>query len=234
MIYSNKFINYLEEEFNKYADPVIAKSQQAYMRNKFDFHGLTAATRRKIQKPLLTKHVSISTIELQEITKILWHKNQREYQYCAQELIMQNIQQFKKDDINLFEFMIKNKSWWDTIDFLAPKIIGHFFQTQPKITEKTIEKWLTSNNIWLQRSCLLFQLKYKENLNVELLTHIINSLLGSKEFFINKAIGWILREYSKTNEKWVIKFVEKTELSSLSKKEALKFMERKLKKNKKY
>jgi 3-methyladenine DNA glycosylase AlkD len=83
---------------------------------------------------------------------------------------------------------------------------------------------LNSNNIWLQRSALLFQLKYKENLDTVLLASTINSLLGSKEFFINKAIGWILREFSKTNPKWVLEFAGKTALSSLSRKEALRLI----------
>ena len=123
--------------------------------------------------------------------------------------------------------MIINKSWWDTIDFLSPKIVGEYFKLYPETIENQIEKWLHSNNIWLQRSCLIFQLKYKETLNTQLLAHIIQFLLGSKEFFINKAIGWILREYSKTNPQWVIKFVYTNNLNTLSKREAFKFINRK-------
>jgi len=123
--------------------------------------------------------------------------------------------------------MVINKSWWDTIDFLSPKIVGEYFKLYPETIENQIEKWIHSNNMWLQRSCLIFQLKYKETLNTQLLTHIIQSLLCSKEFFINKAIGWILREYSKTNPQWVIKFVHTNTLNTLSKREALKFINRK-------
>ena len=86
-------------------------------------------------------------------------------------------------------------------------------------------KWIASNNIWLQRSSLIFQLKYKNKLDTKTLKNNINSLLNSNEFFVNKAIGWILREYGKTNPKWVIKFVRKTELSNLSKKQALKHLD---------
>jgi len=87
-----------------------------------------------------------------------------------------------------------------------------------------IKKWIKSNNVWLQRSALLFQLKYKTALDTDLLDFTINSLLDTKEFFINKAIGWILREYSKNNPQWVINFVEKTKLSALSKREALRLI----------
>ena len=220
----HEFINTLEKGFRKKSNSLIALKQKAYMRNQFDFYGLNASQRREIQTPLLKKCYGISKEHLKTITTELWKKEQRDYQYCAQELIFQNNKKLKIGDIQLFEFMITNKSWWDTIDFIAPKIIAKYFQLYPEKTEFQIDKWLKSNNIWLQRSCLIFQLKHKENLDTHLLSHTIQSLLGSKEFFINKAIGWILREYSKTNSRWVVDFVEKTSLSKLSSKEALKFV----------
>ena len=134
--------------------------------------------------------------------------------------------QIKIKDIDLFELMIINKSWWDTIDFIAPKILGEYFKLYPKQTSTKIQEWISSNNIWLQRSCLLFQLKYKTNIDTKLLSHIIYSLSDSKEFFINKAIGWILREYGKVNERWVIDFLQKTKLNNLSKQQALKLINR--------
>lgn len=221
---ANIFLNTLEKEFNNHSDPMIAEAQKAYMRNQFEFYGLTANQRRIIQKPLFKAYTSSINKKPQELIETLWMKKERDYQYCAQELIMKNTKQFKVEDITLFEFMIINKSWWDTIDFLAPKILGKYFKLYPEKIEPQIEKWLSSNNIWLKRSCLLFQLKYKQNLNTKLLTHIISSLVGSKEFFINKAIGWILREYSKTNQEWVCHFIKTKKLHKLSEKEGLKFI----------
>ncbi len=86
---------------------------------------------------------------------------------------------------------------------------------------------MDSGNMWLQRTALLFQLKYKKATDTKLLTDYILKLQGSKEFFINKAIGWILREYSKTESDWVIEFVKKHQLAPLSHKEALKWLNRK-------
>jgi 3-methyladenine DNA glycosylase AlkD len=132
--------------------------------------------------------------------------------------------EFKRIDINLFEFMIIHKSWWDTIDFIAPKLVGRYFNLYPNKRDSTIQKWLASNNIWLQRSSILFQLNYKDELDKEFLSYIINSLLDSKEFFINKAIGWILRQHSKIDPVWVKEFVNNTKLDRLSHKEALKLI----------
>lgn len=107
---------------------------------------------------------------------------------------------------------------------IATKLVGSYFKQHPQQITPKINQWISSNNIWLQRTALLFQLKYKEDLDTDLLRHIIEPLLGSDEFFINKAIGWILREYSRTDQDWVIDFVEQHLLSKLSKKEALRLI----------
>ncbi|PKP40857.1 MAG: DNA alkylation repair protein [Bacteroidetes bacterium HGW-Bacteroidetes-12] len=218
------FIKTLELEFAQHANPKIALEQKAYMRNQFEFYGLKATERREIQKPFFVKEYLPKKDELDNIMKSLWEKTQRDYQYFGQELAFKYVKQIKKKDIELFEYMATHKSWWDTVDFIAAKLMGDYFKKYPEQRDVSVKKWLLSNNIWLQRSALLFQLKYKENIDTVLLSATINSLLGSKEFFINKAIGWILREYSKTNAIWVMEFANKTALSSLSKKEALRLI----------
>ena len=214
----------IEKEFIKYSNPLIAKKQEKYMRNNFKFFGLPANQRRKIQNPFIKNILDFDEKKFNEFIIILWNKEQRDFQYFSQELVYLNNYNFKCKDKNLFEYMIINKSWWDTIDFVSPKILGKYFEIYPEEIEKTIQKWLNSNNIWLQRSCLLFQLKYKNKLNKFLLKKIINSLSNSNEFFINKAIGWILREYGKTNKNWVINFIKETELNKLSVREGLKYL----------
>lgn len=219
-----EYISTLETEFQKNENAKIALEQKAYMRNQFEYYGLRAAERREIQKPFLVKAYLPKKEELELIVKTLWLKPQRDYQYFSQELANKYVGQFRKEDINLIEFMIKHRSWWDTVDYIASKLLGKYFKIQPSERNAIIERWLDSNNIWLQRSCLLFQLKYKEDLDTDFLSYVICSLLGSKEFFINKAIGWILREYSKTNPGWVIQFAMATDLSALSKREALRLL----------
>ncbi len=218
------FINILETEFSKNANPGIAAGQKAYMKNQFEFYGIKTPLRRKIQKPFLMKTYLPPKIHLGEIVKTLWEKPEREYQYFSQELTQKYTGQFEKKDIGLLEFMVMNKSWWDTIDFIAPKLVGEYFIAYPGQRGKYVEKWIASENIWLQRISILFQLNYKDDFDKEFLTYIINSFIGSNEFFINKAIGWILRQYSKTNPTWVIDFTNKTELDKLSRKEALRLI----------
>ena len=220
----NIFLQTLQTEFEENANPKIALEQKAYMRNQFEYYGIKSPQRREITKPFLDKKFLPKKSQLESYVKTLWQKPQRDYQYFAQELAFKYIKELDKTDIELFEFMVTHNSWWDTVDFIAPKLINDYFKTYTKERDVYIKKWLASENIWLQRSALLFQLKDKENIDTDLLTFVIHSLLGSKEFFINKAIGWILREYSKTNPDWVIDFVEMNELSNLSRREALRLI----------
>lgn len=216
------YLESLRESFQEYADARLATGQKAYMKNHFEFFGITSPIRRRICQPFLSKENLPSKKEAIAIIKACWKKDQREYQYFAQELAFKYHRQPEKKDIGLFKYMIANKSWWDTVDFIAANLLGHYFKTFPEEIPGTINKWLQSGNIWLQRSCLLFQLKYKKQTDTALLASVIKSLIGSREFFINKAIGWSLREYSKTDPQWVISFVAENELANLSRREALR------------
>ena len=220
----NAFVKTLEIEFKKNANPNIALEQKAYMRNQFEYYGIKATERREIQKPFLIKEFLPKKVNLVALVEVFWEKPQRDYQYFSQELAFKYLNQIEKKDIDLYEYMVTHKSWWDSVDFIAAKLMGEYFKKYPEQRIIYVRKWINSNNIWLQRCALLFQLKYKENLDTVLLGSVINSLLVSKEFFINKAIGWILREYSKTNPIWVIEFADKTALSNFSKKEALRLI----------
>lgn len=217
-----EFIKNVLIEFENHANANTALEQERYMKNQFYFYGVKTEKRRQIQKPFFIHQYLPAKENLEQIVKHFWNNPHRECQYFAQELTFKYKNQIELKDIELLEFMVINKSWWDTVDFIASNLIGYYFFLYPKEKTVFVEKWLKSKNIWLQRSALLFQLKYKEKLNTEILKFTIESLLNSKEFFINKAIGWILREYGKTNPEWVITFVNKTSISNLSKREALK------------
>lgn len=216
------YLRTLENEFRRHGNSVIAKGQKAYMKNHFEFIGLKTPLRRKLQKPFLEKAALPAKHELGEIVEVLWHMPEREFQLFAQELVWKYFKKPEKGDIDLLEYMIVHKSWWDTVDFIAVKLVGNYFWVYPEEIKPYVDKWMATDNIWLQRTALLFQHNYKDKLDTQLLQDMIDRLLGSKEFFINKAIGWILRQYSKTDPKWVKTFVDNTDLAPLSKKEALK------------
>ena len=204
------YTSQLEADFSQKADRNIAEKQEAYLKNKFELLGLPTPVRKEIQKPFLLKGNLPEKAELNEITKELWNKPQREFQYFAIDLNRKYLKKIEFQDIELFEMMITTKSWWDTVDLIATNLVGTYFKLFPEQIIPVTEKWMESGNIWLQRTCLIFQLKYKEDIDNQLMSDYILLLRESKEFFINKAIGWILREYTRTNPEWVIDFVNLT------------------------
>lgn len=221
------YIEQLTTEFAKHRNDQIAVKQAAYMRNQFEFYGIMSLKRNAILHSFFKKENLPEKAEMTAIVKTLWNLPQRECQYSAQELAFKYAKRMEENDISLYEFMVTHKSWWDTVDFVAPKLMGTYFKTFPARRDTFIDNWLQSNNIWLQRAALLFQLKYKETMDTELLHYVITSLSESEEFFIQKAIGWILREYGKTNPRWVKDFVQQHTLQPLSHREALRLLNRK-------
>jgi 3-methyladenine DNA glycosylase AlkD len=144
-------------------------------------------------------------------------------QMSAMDAMDQLIKKMDKSWIPHLESFILEKSWWDSVDWLAVNGVGRMFDKYPEERDKYIYRWIESESIWLQRTAILFQLKYKEKIDWNVMQDFILKTSGTKEFFINKASGWALREYSKTNPEAVLQFVnDHPDLSSLTKREALK------------
>ncbi|MDP8267896.1 MAG: DNA alkylation repair protein [Candidatus Tenebribacter davisii] len=219
-----KYLKPLMKSFKENADPIIAEPMAKYMKNLFPYLGIKTPIRKELFKDFVKENDIPELSDIKQITLELWDLPEREFQYTAIGLLRKFEKKWDKDFIDLFEQLIISKSWWDSVDGIASWLAGEHFKRFPKQRDEYIKRWMKSNNMWLQRTCILFQLHYKDETDVMLLSGIIMSLNTSKEFFIQKAIGWALREYSKTDAEAVKKFVENNELSNLSKREALKWL----------
>jgi 3-methyladenine DNA glycosylase AlkD len=217
------FIDGLTKHFRAAADPENAAFQKAYMKDQFEFFGIKTGQRRIITKDHFRLHALKDHEQLEEITKKLWELPQREYHYAGQELLYHYKKIWTDDTIGLIEYCITHQSWWDTVDYLSTYGAGNWFVKYPARAEKITHSWNRSNNMWLNRCSILFQLKYKGNTDPRLLSNYIMTLSGSKEFFIQKAIGWALREYSKTDPAWVRQFIKDHTLAALSVREGSKY-----------
>ena len=222
------FVKKLSAAFRQYADAASAEPMKQYMRNQFDFYGLKAPLRRSLQRSVLQAHPIQQPDELQQIALALYEKDEREYHYAAVDLLYVKRKLLDGQVVPLLSQLITTKSWWDTVDGLAAKVVGHVFRAYPRLQTEVVSNWRQSSDIWLRRSCLLHQLHYKSETNLSLLTSLIKEQATSEEFFIQKAIGWALRQYSYTDAAFVRSFVEETPLSALSRKEALKALDRSL------
>ena len=217
------FITELESAFEKNRNPENAIPMAKYMKNLFSFYGIKAEQRRAIFKEVCKANKAELTQNFREIAWELFNKELRELQYCGIEILIKYLKNnYQKEDIKLIEKLLVTNSWWDSVDTISKNILGNYLNEFPEETEKVIERFSNSNNMWLNRSALLFQLGYKKNTNYELLFSECEKHSQSKEFFIQKAIGWALREYGGTNPSLVINFVNATQLKPLSKKEALR------------
>jgi 3-methyladenine DNA glycosylase AlkD len=218
-----RFIESLETAFLENGNPENAVAMAKYMRNHFSFFGIKTDERRRIFKTIWKENAKEVDQNPREIAWQLFAKQQRELQYCAIEILTKQLKgNYKKEDIHLIEKMITTNSWWDSVDTIAKFILGDYLLEYPLETKKVIERFSNSNNMWLIRSAILFQLGYKAKTNFDVLQSECEKHKNSNAFFIQKAIGWALREYAKTNPEAIKKFVTNTDLKPLSKKEALK------------
>jgi 3-methyladenine DNA glycosylase AlkD len=223
---SHTYLLPLIRSLKEQQDPETAIGMAAYMKNKFIFLGIKTPVRKELFRTFVKAYGLPSQDILHTVIIDLWNQPEREFQYAAISLLDKFSKKYREEEINLIEKMITEKSWWDTVDGVAAWMAGDYFRLYPGKTIPVTRKWMDSGNIWLQRSAILFQLHYKQNTDETLLFGYINELTGSSEFFIRKAIGWSLREYSKTNPYRVMQFTENSPLSGLSRREALKVINR--------
>lgn len=224
MLSTTDYIQRLAETLTAHAGPDKAAAMRAYMKNQFDFIGLKAPELMALTKQFYAEYGSPVDGQLQDVVTGLWALSEREYQYVALDMLERRVKKLDKPYIGLFERLATTKPWWDTIDPIASKLIGSFMLKYPELIEAYPEKWIASDDMWLQRTAILFQLKYKAKTNVPLLYRYIDACIDSREFFIQKAIGWALREYAKTDADAVRRFVRERRLAPLSRREALKGM----------
>ncbi len=211
--------------FNENANPVQAAPMKKYMRDQFEYLGIKSPQLRTLSKQFVDEYGLPPTSELDLIVHDLWELPQREFQYLAVGFTERLRNELPAKFIKTIEYMIVNKSWWDTVDSVAGDTVGIHFKRFPEVREKYLAKWRASDNFWLRRTTILFQLGYKKETDFDLLCEIIRENLNSKEFFINKAIGWSLRQYARVDPKAVKKFVKATPLHPLSRREAMKHLE---------
>ena len=214
--------NYLKQALNEVGTPENSTPMEAYMKHHFSFYGVRSADRKAILSSGLQKFGKPAIQEVSSLAHQLWNEDYREIHYCCQEMLHRIKYWEEETSIQLFKWLITTNSWWDSIDFLAPNLVGSYFQEYPENRKRILPVWNKSDNMWLVRSTIIYQLKYKAKTDFEIMTQMILPHTGSKEFFIQKAIGWALREYAKTNPQEVKQFVEAKELAPLSKREALK------------
>src|SRR5687768_10401846 len=218
------YVASLRTLFEPNANPAQAAPMKKYMRDQFEYLGIKSPQVKTLCRQAIKENGLPSLEELDRVVRELWDLPQREYQYLAISLMERLEKKLPSTTIKTLEYMIVHKSWWDTVDNIS-HIVGIHFKRYPEVREKYLPKWRVSDNFWLRRTAILFQLDYKEETDFALLSEIVQENLGSNEFFINKAIGWALRQHARIDPNAVKQFVKSTPLHPLSRREAMKHLE---------
>jgi 3-methyladenine DNA glycosylase AlkD len=249
----HRYARDLQALLRTHANAKLAPAMQRYMRDQFQYLGIKSPQLAELLRQHIAAHGLPPLADLDRITRDLWALPQREFQYAATTFLGKLEKQLPSGFIRTLEYLIVTKSWWDTVDTLSAGTVGVHFRRYPRVKARYLAKWRLSKNFWLRRATLLFQLKYGKDTDFPLLKQIIRENLrasghpahiahpacpgvlprdptrdrgGSQEFFINKAIGWALRQYTRIDPRAVRKFVAETPLHPLSAREAFKWLEK--------
>lgn len=205
------------------AQPAIAEPMARYMKDLFPFCGVKKPQRALLERPFLKESLTLPMPELiQEIFRN-YRREEREYQYYAIDLAQKNIKRFSLEELAVLLPLLGEKSWWDSIDAWR-KAFSTWVLAHPSEIEKVFAFFYQQENFWYRRVAINLQLMFKEKTDTELLTKAILADLTTDEFFIQKAIGWALRDYSKVNQEWVKRFMEQQALSKLALREGSKYI----------
>lgn len=210
------------QQFRDHRNPTEAGGMRAYMKDKFEYLGLKRPVRNELQRTFIATRRKEKRLD-RDFIRECWAQPEREFQYLAMDYFRTVVRYAESHDLKLMHDLIIDKSWWDTVDFIASNLVGTLLTSYPEL-QAEVKVWITDSNMWLRRTTLLYQLKYKEETDLQFLEEAIRENLGSKEFFINKAIGWALRQYSKVDSKWVGEIIDKYPLAPLSVREGSKYL----------
>ena len=205
------------------ADPAKGAEMSRYMRNLFPYLGITTPERRAATKGVVRSARTASNDELIDFARQCWEVRERELQYVATDALKEGRANLEPEDLDALRGLITTKSWWDTVDSLASPTVGSLVERNAELGS-VMDEWIDSDDFWVARTAIIHQLRFKERTDPDRLFAYALRRSGDTEFFIRKAIGWALREYSKTAPDDVAAFVDEheDEFSGLTVREARK------------
>lgn len=203
-----------------------AVPMKAYMKGHFEYLGIRGPTSKELFKEFWKRNKEDLKLHWKALAHLCWKADYREFKYMAMKLIGKFEKQLVPEDLPDIEHFLTTDSWWDTVDFLASHAVGQILKKDEDFMFETADRYMKSNDMWLNRTAIIFQLFYKKETYQDLLFAMIDETKGRKEFFINKACGWALRQYSRVNPQDVSEFIESrgSQLSNLTIKEGSKFI----------
>ena len=223
----NKLRDDLRRLLRTAADPAKAPAMQAYMKSAMPYLGVQATPLRAACREAFVGLAFADSEAWQGAVLEVWRGAEyREERYAAIELVNHRSARafLRLDAMPMLREMIASGAWWDFVDAIAGGPLYRVFDNDREGMAALLRQWARDDNLWLRRSAIICQLPAKEATDLALLYDCIEPSLGSREFFLRKAIGWALRQYARSDAAEVRRYVAANEarLSPLSRREALK------------
>jgi 3-methyladenine DNA glycosylase AlkD len=211
--------------FNIIENKEIAQKQAQYMRNRFEFIGLMRDDIKRLRTEFESTQGKVKKQDAFQYCIECTKYAEREMWYVGFNALEGYKKFYKYEDLKILKKWVEQSDWWDIVDIIASHHLGEIAMVSEE-AKSEIQNWMLSPNFWLRRCAILYQLKYKQKTDAEFLFFVCKELAFEKEFFIRKAIGWALREYSKSNPNAVKAFIQENNslLSPLSIKEGSKYL----------
>jgi len=189
----------IERELRAAGSPSRAASEQNYLKSKLEFAGTPVPAIRGIVTRWRRAHPELTTQRLTEIAAALWQGPIFECRLAAVILLTDRRRLLRAADAGLVERMLRTAGTWALVDGLAADVMGSLVERYPELLG-ALDRWAADDDFWLRRSAmlaLLVPLRRGDLGNLAYFSAYADAMLGEQQFFIRKAIGWVLRETAK-------------------------------------
>ncbi len=223
---TKELIQFVQTRFEALADPEKAIPMAKYMKTEMPFYGIQKTERNLVNRELKKQYRPKDRRQYNTIIKALWKLPHREEKYTAIQYAKQTDEFISSESFSIFELMIRQGQWWDFVDDIAIRLVGRMLFKERKKMKMILDRWIVDDDLWIRRSAIISQILHKDQTDEEQLFRYCLKCIHEQDFFIRKAIGWALRDYSKTNEKPVREFLinNRDQLSGLSFREGSKYV----------
>ena len=174
-----------------------AEGERRYLKSELEHVGATVPQIRRIAKRAAADHPELSHDELVALVEALWSRPIHERRMVAVELLSLRADLVTPDDVDLIERLLRESRTWALVDGLAADVVGQLLAGEPALATR-LEAWASDEDLWLRRAALLgWLVPLREGAPFGHFAASAEAMLAEREFFIRKAIGWVLREVGK-------------------------------------
>jgi 3-methyladenine DNA glycosylase AlkD len=225
---ATQLVEELEGELRAIGDPQRAVGASAYLKSDLDFIGVAAKPLREVAGTFLTSRPEVDREILLGLVQALWQRPVFELKAVAVALLERRTRDLRTGDLDLVEDLLRRSHTWALVDWICTKVAAPLVERDPTLTTAELERWSRDEDFWLRRASMLSLLPALRSGggDFELFASFASRMVGEKEFFIRKAIGWVLRDVSKRRPHLVHTFLMNhiDEVSGLTVREGSKYL----------